>query len=183
MKMLDAGCYGIICPMVNTAEECEAFVSACRYPPKGNRSYGPTRVSMYAGADYAANANDTVLTFAMIETKEALDNLEEILSVPELDAIYVGPADLSQSLGGPPGSDWTEGVAAEAIEEIVKAARSKGIYAGLHNGSASHARKMIEIGYQLVTIQSDLGFMRARAKEVSGEVKGLSGGSSSASPY
>lgn len=183
MKMLDAGCYGIICPMINTQEECEAFVGACRYPPKGYRSHGPTRASMYAGNDYALKANETVLTFAMIETAQALDNLEAILSVEELDAIYVGPADLSKSLGGPAGSDWTEGPTAEAIEHIVKAAKKHNIYAGIHNGSASHARKMIDIGYQFVTIQSDLGFMRAKAKEVSSAVKGEQVQSSSASPY
>ena len=101
--MLDAGCYGIICPMVNSRAECEAFVQACRYPPQGYRSFGPTRATLYAGKDYAPNANATVLTFAMIETKQALDNLDAILSVPGLDAIYVGPADLSQSLGGAAG--------------------------------------------------------------------------------
>ena len=183
MKMLDAGAYGIICPMINTAAECEAFVGACRYPPKGYRSYGPTRVSMYAGEGYAENANGTILTFAMIETAQALDNLEAILSVEELDAIYVGPADLSQSLGGKPGSDWTDGAAAEAIEHIVKVAKNKGIYAGIHCTQPSHALKMVDIGYQFVTLFSDLGLLRAKAKEVTDIAKGIAGNVQSSSPY
>src|SRR5918911_151717 len=89
MKMLDAGCYGIICPMISTRAECEAFVRACRYAPHGYRSIGPTRATIYAGSDYAANANATVITMAMIETREAIDNLDDILSTPGLDAIYV----------------------------------------------------------------------------------------------
>ncbi|CAN5886849.1 aldolase/citrate lyase family protein [soil metagenome] len=133
MKMLDAGCYGIICPMVNSRAECEAFVQACRYPPQGYRSFGPTRAKFYAGADYAPNANATVLTFAMIETKAALDNLDDILSVPGLDAIYVGPADLSQSLGGPPGADFEDGPVPEALDKIIEAAKQHGVKAGIHN--------------------------------------------------
>ena len=99
MKMLDAGCYGIICPMINSAEEAQRFVGACRYPPKGYRSFGPTRVSFYAGADYGQHANDTVIALAMIETGQAVENLDAILDTPGLDGVYVGPADLSQSLG------------------------------------------------------------------------------------
>ncbi len=183
MKMLDAGCYGIICPMVNTADECAAFVKACRYPPKGYRSFGPTRAAMYAGEGYAKNANDTVLTFAMIETAEALDNLDAILSVDELDAIYVGPADLSQSLGGLPGADWEDGKAYEAVLHILERAKAHGIYAGIHTGSVSYARKMVEKGYQFVTLQSDLGFLRAKAEEMVNGMKAKEGSEKGSSPY
>lgn len=183
MKMLDAGAYGIICPMINTAEECEAFVRACRYPPYGNRSYGPTRVSLYAGADYGKHANDTVLTFAMVETAQALENLEAILSVDGLDAIYVGPADLSQSLGGPPGADFEDGPVPGALDTIIEAAKRHGIYAGLHNASAAYAAKMIGKGFQFVTIQSDLGFLIAKAKEVVNGVKEGGESQKSSSPY
>ena len=120
MKLLDAGCYGLICPMINSAAEAAAFVGACRYPPQGYRSFGPTRASLYAGADYAEHANDEVLTFAMIETVVGLENLEEIVQTPGLDALYVGPADLSQSLGGKPGADFEEGPIMDALEHIVK---------------------------------------------------------------
>jgi 4-hydroxy-2-oxoheptanedioate aldolase len=95
MKALDLGAYGVIAPMVETAADVERFVGACRYPPQGYRSYGPTRARLYAGADYAAAANATVLRIAMIETRAAVENLAAILAVPGLDAVFVGPADLS----------------------------------------------------------------------------------------
>lgn len=166
MKMLDAGCYGIICPMVNTREEAAAFVEACRYPPAGYRSFGPTRVKYYAGHDYAAHANETVVTLAMIETVEALENLDEILTVPGLDGVYVGPADLSQSFGGDPGADFGSGPVVDALERIVTAANGRGLVAGLHNNSADYARQMIAMGYRFVTVSSDLNFMAQGARTV-----------------
>ena len=169
MKLLDAGCYGIICPMVNTRQECERFVRACRYPPQGYRSYGPTRAKLYSGAGYAEHANETVLTFAMIETAEALDNLDEILSVKGLDGVYVGPADLSQSLGGKPGADFEDGPVPEALDTILAATKERELWAGLHNASASYALQMTRKGFQLVTVQSDLGFLVDRAKAVVSE--------------
>src|SRR3712207_138583 len=115
MKLLDAGCYGVICPMIEGRADAEAFVGACRYPPEGYRSYGPFRASLYGGPDYAANANETVVTMAMIETRAALDDLDGILSVPGLDAVFVGPSDLGQSLGFGPGMDREEPELVEAI--------------------------------------------------------------------
>ena len=99
MKLLDAGALGVICPMINTRADAEAFVCACRYTPEGYRSAGPTRAMLVHGADYIAKANDAVVTLAMIETKEALDNVAEIVATPGLTGIYVGPSDLSLSLG------------------------------------------------------------------------------------
>ncbi len=165
MKMLDAGAYGIICPMISTAEDAEKLVGACRYPPRGYRSFGPIRALLYAGADYPVHANDTVIVFAMIETAEALDNLDEILSVDGLDAVYVGPADLSLGLGCTPKLDQTEKPVVEAIDLIVRKCREHGVVAGLHNSTPEYALKMIEIGYQFVTIQSDSRFMAAGAKD------------------
>src|SRR4051812_33969149 len=119
MKMLDAGAYGIICPMVNTRAEAERFVGAMRYPPRGNRSFGPIRAVLYGGADYAQRANDTVIAFAMIETRQALDNLDDILSVEGLDAIYIGPADLSLALGCTPKFDQEDKPVVDAIDFIL----------------------------------------------------------------
>ncbi len=99
MKVLDAGAYGVICPMINDAADAEALVAACRYPPQGQRSFGPIRALLYAGADYPSHANESVIVLAMIETAKALANLDEILAVPHLDGVYVGPADLSNALG------------------------------------------------------------------------------------
>jgi 4-hydroxy-2-oxoheptanedioate aldolase len=170
MKLLDAGCYGLICPMVSTREHCEAFVDACRYPPAGYRSFGPTRVRLGTPADYAARANDEILTFAMIETATALENLDAIMSVPGLDAVYVGPADLSQALGGPPGADWTEGPVVEALDRILGAAQEHGLIAGVHTMSAAYAARMLDLGYRFVTVQSDLNFLLSGAKAAAADL-------------
>ena len=173
MKMLDAGAYGVICPMVNTVADAETLVSACRYPPDGSRSFGPIRALLYAGADYPKHANDTVIAFAMIETRQALDNLDDILSVDGLDAIYVGPADLSLALGCTPKFDQEEKPVVEAIEMIAAKAREKGVVAGIHNGTPAYALRMIETGYRFVTMASDARFMAAAAKSA---LAGLRGG-------
>src|SRR4051794_17527440 len=102
MKTLDAGAYGVICPMVNTREDAQRLVACTRYAPRGMRSFGPVRALLYGGADYPQHADDTIVSFAMIETAQALDNLDAILSVEGLDAIYIGPSDLSLALGCPP---------------------------------------------------------------------------------
>jgi 4-hydroxy-2-oxoheptanedioate aldolase len=155
MKMLDAGCYGLICPMVNTRAQCEAFVGACLYPPKGYRSIGPTRVSYYAGTDYVPNANANIMPIAMIETKEAVDNLDAILTTPGLVAIYVGPADLAQSYGKPPRADHTDPFMVDIIDRIVDGCKRHGIYAGIHTASTDYAIHAIEKGFQLTTILAD----------------------------
>ena len=101
-KVLDGGAYGVICPMVNTKQQCEALVSACRYPPMGTRSNGPIRAGAYGSpGEYQKTANDEILVIPMIETREALDNLDAILDVPGIDGVYVGPGDLSFSPGPP----------------------------------------------------------------------------------
>jgi 4-hydroxy-2-oxoheptanedioate aldolase len=170
-KVLDAGAYGVICPMINNRAEAERLVSACRYPPKGNRSFGPIRALLYAGADYAKHANDTVIVFAMIETRDALKNLDEILSVPGLDAIYIGPADLSNALGCTPKFDQDEKPVVEAIDLIVSKAKQHGVVAGIHNGTPEYAQKMIDKGFQFVTIASDARLMAAKAAEVIGKMR------------
>lgn len=163
MKLLDAGAYGIICPMVNTRADAEAFVGACRYAPDGYRSFGPTRAVMYAGADYASHANETVVTLAMIETREALENVESIVSTPGLDGVYIGPSDLGLSLGHVPKLDQTEPAVVEAIDAIHKAAKKQSIAAGIHCLSPDYARQMMEKGFDLVTIGSDVRLLAAAA--------------------
>ena len=134
MKMLDAGCYGIICPMVNTAEEARRFVGACRYPPKGYRSFGPTRVSFYAGSDYAQHANDTVIALAMIETAQAIENLDAILDTPGLDGVYIGPADLSQSLGYQERVDPKHPDLVAVLDKVHEGCSRRGLITGIHVG-------------------------------------------------
>lgn len=171
MKLLDAGCYGIICPLINSGAEATAFVQACRYPPQGYRSFGPTRASLYAGADYAQHANATMATIAMIETAAAMANLDEILSVPGLDAIYVGPADLGQSMGLPPQVDSSEPQLLAALDTILAAARKHGVVAGLHTGSVAYAQQMIARGFQFVTVLSDARLMASAASTVTAALK------------
>ncbi|MDQ3864388.1 MAG: aldolase/citrate lyase family protein [Actinomycetota bacterium] len=166
MRVLDAGCYAVICPMINTREEAEAFVGACRYPPEGYRSYGPYRATLYGGRDYTDHANETVVTMAMIETRQALENLEEIVGVKGLDAVFVGPADLGQSLGHGPEVDPGEPAVVEAIERVLAAARGRGLAAGIFTGSPEYATRMAEKGFQFVTISSDARLMASAAAGV-----------------
>lgn len=165
MRACDAGAYGVICPMINTRAQCEAFVGACRYPPGGYRSYGPVRARIYAGDDYVQNANNTLVTFAMIETAEAVANLDGILSVPGLDAIYVGPADLSQSLGGSQKSDYTDPELVAVLENILAATRRHNIVAGIHCASSLYARHAVEMGFRFVTLNSDVAYLESGAAD------------------
>jgi 4-hydroxy-2-oxoheptanedioate aldolase len=177
MKILDAGVYGIICPMINSRAEAEALVRVCKYPPRGQRSFGPVRASLYAGADYVDHANDQLLVLPMVETAEALKNLDEILSTPGVDGVYVGPSDLSLSLGCKPRLDQTDPPVVEAQQKIVAACKRHGVVAGIHNATSGYALKMIEAGYQLVVLASDSRFMAARAaEEVSAVRKSAVGG-------
>ncbi|HET7874152.1 MAG TPA: aldolase/citrate lyase family protein [Methylomirabilota bacterium] len=171
MKILDAGVYGVICPMVNTREEAEALVRACKYPPRGYRSWGPVRASIYAGADYGDHANESLIVMPMIETAEAVKNLDDILSVPGIDAVYVGPSDLSLALGCKPRLDQTDPPVVEAQQTIVAACKRHGVIAGIHNATAAYAVKMIEAGYQFVTLASDSRFLAAKAAEEVGAVR------------
>ena len=172
MKILDAGAYGIICPMVSNRKEAENFVQACMYPPRGYRSYGPIRGLVYGGPDYADEANNEILKFAMIETKESLDNLDEIMQTPGLDGIYIGPADLSLAIGQKPSFDKPEGDPVyEVIMKILEHAKKNKIIAGIQNGQPEYADKMIKKGFQLVTIGTDQRFMTAAAKAALGIIR------------
>lgn len=164
MKALDGGAYGVICPMINSRAECEAFVQACRYPPGGYRSFGPTRAAMVAGADYASEANGEILTFAMIETADGLANVDEITSTPGLDGIYVGPSDLSLALGGKPDQDSQDPMRLEAFDRILASCKRAGIRAGVHTTSVAYSRQMIQRGFDLVTVGADLRYLMAGAR-------------------
>ena len=164
MKILDAGAYGVICPMISTREDAQKLVAYSHYAPQGTRSFGPIRASLYGGADYPTHANDTIVVFAMIETAQALDNLDAILSVEGLDAIYIGPSDLSLALGCKPSFDEPEPKAVEAIDHILARAKAHGVTAGIHNGEAKVAKARSEKGFRFVTVMSDTRFMVAGAQ-------------------
>src|SRR6056300_1585484 len=155
MKILDAGCYGIICPMVSNKEEAERFVQACMYPPHGYRSFGPVRGLIYGGSDYAKHANDEMLKLAMIETKESLDKLDEIMSTPGVDRPESTKA-------------YSE------ILRILEHAKKNNIFAGIHNGTPEYAQKMIDKGFNFVTIGADQRALSAGSKAVVDKMKGFS---------
>ncbi len=157
-KMLDAGAHGVIVPMVNTVAEAEAVVRACRYAPIGARSYGPTVVGLRHD-DYVAWAAENVAVIAMIETAEAVRNVDDILAVPGIDAIYVGPADLSLTLGLPPRNNDDSPVFNEALQRIVAACRNRGVVPGAHCVGGV-ARRRAEQGFRLLTVSSDIAAMR-----------------------
>jgi 4-hydroxy-2-oxoheptanedioate aldolase len=164
-KLLDAGAYGIVCPAIDTPGAAAAFVSACRYPPTGARSFGPSRGLLYGGADYVEHADRTVLTWAMIESVAALDNLDAILATPGLDGVYVGPNDLALSLGERPGQAQPPVRTAEALAHVAASARAAHRWAAILCADPHAARQMIELGYHLVTPGNDVGVMRQAAAE------------------
>ena len=175
-KVLDGGAMGVICPMVNNAAEAKALADACLYPPMGKRSNGPIRAAMYGEAsDYQKTANDEILVIPMIETREGIDNIEEILQVPGISGIYIGPSDMGLSLGMIPILDREEPVILEIYAKLLAACKKHGKFAGLHNGSAAYAAKMVKMGFQIVTIANDSGLMAKAAKEAVSTVRGEGG--------
>ena len=164
--LLDAGAYGIICPSIDTPDDAARFVAACRYPPRGRRSYGPTRAVLYGGADYVAGADETVLAIGMIESASALDHLDAILAVDGLDAVYVGPSDLAVSNG------WeVPGVGRSAASSPMRSCTSSRGPGQRAFRPGSSLRTSItpcsawSWGYKLITPGSDVGLLRAAAAE------------------
>jgi len=171
MKILDAGTYGVICPMINTSEDALALVGACKYPPAGFRSFGPIRAKYYAGGsthgggDYHEFANEETLVIPQIETREAIRNLDEILQVPGISAIYVGPSDLAMALGSHPRAGQKDSAVVEARQIIIDTCKRHNVPAGIHTPSSAVALEMIREGFQLTTIASDDRFLMTKAKE------------------
>jgi 4-hydroxy-2-oxoheptanedioate aldolase len=179
MKALDAGAYGVIVPMVNNRKEAEQAVTACRYPPAGLRSFGPIRAALYGGRGYAAEANDEIACIVMVETAEALENLDEIASTPGVDGVYIGPSDLALALGMPPVGDNDDPKHAATVKQIFETFRRHGVAVGIHTGSLTYTQHYLNMGFQFVTLGSDSGFMargaitdlRAAREDVSGELE------------
>jgi len=163
-RVLDAGAMGVIIPMVNTVEQAERAVAACRYAPQGSRSYGPIRALRVNGPDYHATANERIACIPMIETVEAIENLDTILQVPGIDAVYVGPADLSLTLGLAPQGDHDDASFDDALRTIVTACERHGIVAGIH-ANPQIVAKRLDQGFRMVTATSDLLALAAGAAE------------------
>lgn len=161
-KLLDAGAYGVICPLVNTPEDAERFVRACHYSPRGGRSYGPARGFMYGGPDYFTHANRTILTLAMIETNQGFANAEAILKTPDLDGIFIGPADLNIEMGLAP-DDYDAPRLNEAIAHLAALAGKLGKYVGIFAGTMDMAQRMKALGLDLVAPGTDIQQIKAEA--------------------
>lgn len=155
MRALDLGARGAICPMISTAADAEAFVRACRYPPEGERSYGPVRAAFGAGREQVDEARDLTVTFAMIETAEALRGLDAIAATIGLDGLYVGPADLSLALGLPTFADLADPEMGRALDAVLAAAKEHGIVAGVHAPSPERSVEMAERGFRFITPAAD----------------------------
>ena len=168
MKSLDAGALGIICPMINTPEDATNFVGATRYAPEGHRSSGPTRALMVHGASYQDEANEKIISLAMIETVEALENVEKIAATEGLTGIYIGPSDLSISMGFNPGLDRVEPEMISAINKIYDACKNNNIKVGIHCLSPSYLKEKLSNGYDLATLASDV---RIYAEGLSNKIK------------
>ena len=166
-KVLDAGAHGVICPMVNTKAEAEAFVAACKYPPRGTRSNGPIRVGLYgeAGA-YQRTANQETLCIPMIETRSAVENMEAILDVEGIAGVYVGPSDLGFSYGLAPVLDREEPEMLRIYDRLLKECDKRKIYPGIHCSGAAGAVRNINLGFKLGTLPHDSALM-AQFAEIS----------------
>lgn len=175
-KVLDAGAYGVICPMVNNKQDAQALVAACKYPPHGKRSNGPIRPALYRpGGAYQKHANDEVMVLPIIETGEAVENIDEILDVPGIDGIYVGPSDLAFSIGEEPRLDREEPKFLKIFDTLVAATRKRGLYPGMHCGSAAYAVRAIQMGFQLVGVMSDSALLLNAARGAVNQVREGSG--------
>lgn len=174
MKVLDAGAYGVIVPMVSNRAEAERAVAACRYPPKGMRSNGPNRVMLYAGADYQKYANDEVACVVMIETPEGIEKLDEIVSTPGVDAAYIGPTDLALALGLPPVMDNDEPKHVATVNRILEACKRHKIIAGIHTASSKFTQRYLDQGFQMVMLGTDRAAMTSFMKAEVGRLTGWS---------
>src|SRR5215207_3634637 len=164
MKALDAGAWGVIVPLVNDAGEAARAVSACRYPPDGIRSYGPIRASDIIRSKDPEDLAREVLCLVMVETREGLENVEEIAATPGIDGIYVGPADLALSLGIPPTTSVTEAAHIEAVRRIREACRKHGIAAEMHASSGMWAKQQAGAGFDMVTVAVDAALLGGAAR-------------------
>ena len=162
-KSLDAGAVGVIVPLVNTPEEAARAVAACRYPPGGVRSYGPMRAANLLGSNAPEDLQREALCFVMVETREAVENVERIAATPGLDGIYIGPADLAFSLGLTPSLEITEAVHVEAVQRIKAACDTTGIKVGIHSSGGEWAKRHVDAGFDLVTVATDSGMLRDAA--------------------
>jgi 4-hydroxy-2-oxoheptanedioate aldolase len=163
MKALDAGAEGIIVPMVSSAADAAAAVAATRYPPEGTRSWGPVRAALDVPGYSPQAGNSRTLLAVMIETPGGVENADEILSVPGVDAVYIGPSDLALSHGMTPTLDVTDRVHLELIETVLAACKRHQVTAGIHCDRPDTVRRWWDAGFEMCALASDAGLMRSAA--------------------
>jgi 4-hydroxy-2-oxoheptanedioate aldolase len=159
MKSLDAGALGVIVPLVSSAAEAANAVAACRYPPRGIRSYGPIRAAHVLGSESPSDLDEGVICMVMVETREGLDSVEQIAATPGIDGIYVGPTDLALSLGLAPSLEITEPEHVEAVRRVREVCAAQGIVAGVHCGTGEQARKRADEGFRMITVGTDAALL------------------------
>jgi 4-hydroxy-2-oxoheptanedioate aldolase len=157
-RVLDSGAAGVIVPMIETADQARQAVAACHYAPRGRRSYGPVRANILHGPGYFAESADQVMCIPMIETRQGVKNVEEIVAVPGVDAVYVGPVDLAITYGLPPELDQDDHEFTGALEQIVAACTAQGVVPGIHSSSALVAKRHGQ-GFRMVTGATDLSVL------------------------
>jgi 4-hydroxy-2-oxoheptanedioate aldolase len=173
MKALDAGAQGVIVPMVNSREEAERAAGACRYPPLGYRSWGPTRAALQVSGYGTENANRAVVCMVMIETVEGLAAIDEILSVPGVDGVYVGPNDLAVTHGMKPDATASAPEHRRLIEKILEACVRRDLIAGIHCAGPDTATRWQEAGFRMLNVDNDSAFLRAGAARVLEAIRGV----------
>jgi 4-hydroxy-2-oxoheptanedioate aldolase len=164
-RALDFGAEGIIAPMINTAADARAFAAAAKYPPTGERSWGPHRVTSLAGLTdqsvYLREANDNVITLAMIETRTALGNLAAIVDTPGIDGLFLGPSDLSIALSDGKSLDPLSKDVERELDRIVAASQKAGKIPGAFCHTAERAAALQKRGMRFLAVMSDLAMLRA----------------------
>lgn len=183
MRLLDAGAYGVICPMISTPAQAQRFVSACRYPPQGHRSFGPARGLLYGGSDYPQYANQEILTLAMIETREGLANIDAILDTDGLDGVFIGPNDLSLTLTGTASAESTHPDMLSAIERVLSRCHEKHKIAGIFCTSGTAAAHRIAEGFNFVTPANDVMQLGRASREAIALTRGHDTPTTGASGY
>ncbi len=171
-RLLDDGFEGIICPMINSAEDARRLAAAAHYAPRGERSFGPVRARVAFGADYWKEASDNLLILAMIETREALAALPDIIAVDGISGVYVGPADLSLTMIGQPTGEPNDPSVVAAVEDVRKTVQQSGRFAAVHNLTVDHTVKMSGNAWDMVTGPSDIALLAGASADAVRRIKG-----------
>ncbi|RLS34303.1 MAG: 2-dehydro-3-deoxyglucarate aldolase [Planctomycetota bacterium] len=167
-RVLDNGAFGIVVPMVNSRAEAEAVVAAARYAPLGKRSVGGFLHAVNFGTDpatYYERANDEILVVVQTEHIDAVERADEILSVPGIDAFFIGPNDLLKSMGRKPAMESDDPAFVQALEHLVATGKKHGVAPGIHTADAAAAKRRVAEGFQFVALGSDVSLMLAKAQD------------------